>query len=82
MIFIEHKGRYGSRRIRQTLFNMGHLVSRKRVGRLMKTLQLCCKTKRKFKPNIQTMRANINGSIKRIKICTRCMNAGKVVKVV
>jgi len=49
MIFIEHKGRYGSRRIRQTLFNMGHLVSRKRVGRLMKTLQLCCKTKRKFK---------------------------------
>ncbi len=40
------------------------------------------KTKRKFKANIQTMRANMNGSIKRIKICTRCMNAGKVVKVV
>ncbi len=40
------------------------------------------RTKRKFKANIQTIRANINGSIKRIKICTRCINAGKVVKVV
>ena len=45
-------------------------------------LKITGKTKRKFMPNIQTMRANINGSIKRIKICTRCMNAGKVVKVV
>lgn len=40
------------------------------------------KTKRKFKANIQSIRANINGSIKRIKICTRCINAGKVVKVI
>ncbi|ODS32580.1 MAG: 50S ribosomal protein L28 [Candidatus Scalindua rubra] len=40
------------------------------------------RTKRKFKANIQTIRANINGSIKKIKICTRCINAGKVVKVV
>jgi len=40
------------------------------------------KTKRKFKANIQTIRANINGSIKKIKICTRCINADKVVKVV
>lgn len=39
-------------------------------------------TKRKFKANIQSFRANINGSIKRIKICTRCIKAGKVVKVV
>ena len=40
------------------------------------------RTKRKFKANIQKIRANINGSIKRIKICTRCINAGKVVKFV
>lgn len=49
MIFIENKCRYGSRRIRRALQNMGFKVSRRRVGRLMKEQQLCCKTKRKFK---------------------------------
>ncbi len=38
------------------------------------------KTKRKFKPNLQMVRAKINGSVKRIKVCTRCISAGKVVK--
>jgi len=49
MIFIQHKCRYGSRRIRETLLTMGYAVSRRRVIKLMKSLQLCCKTKRKFK---------------------------------
>jgi transposase InsO family protein len=49
MIFIQHKCRYGSRRIRETLSTMGYAVSRRRVIKLMKSLQLCCKTKRKFK---------------------------------
>ena len=39
------------------------------------------KTKRKFKPNLQRVRAKIDGSVKRIKVCTRCISAGKVVKV-
>ncbi|HHT9138236.1 MAG: 50S ribosomal protein L28 [Planctomycetes bacterium] len=39
------------------------------------------KTKRKFKPNLQMVRAKIDGSVKRIKVCTRCISAGKVVKV-
>ncbi len=39
------------------------------------------RTKRKFKANIQTLRAKISGSIKRIKICPRCINSGKVIKV-
>ncbi len=38
------------------------------------------KTKRKFKPNIQMVKAKIGGSVKRIKVCTRCISAGKVVK--
>lgn len=38
------------------------------------------KTKRKFKANIQRMKANIDGTIKRIKICTRCISTGKVTK--
>lgn len=49
MIFIQNKCRYGSRRVRKALLNMGYSISRRRVGKLMKSLNLCCKTKRKFK---------------------------------
>lgn len=38
------------------------------------------KTKRKFKPNIQTHRAEVNGTVRKVKICTRCLKAGKIVK--
>lgn len=36
------------------------------------------KNKRRFLPNIQKVRANLNGSIQRINVCTRCLKAGKV----
>ncbi|MEE9584623.1 MAG: 50S ribosomal protein L28 [Candidatus Brocadiales bacterium] len=40
------------------------------------------KTKRKYLANLQIVRARLNGgSIKRMKVCTRCLKAGKVVKV-
>jgi len=35
---------------------------------------------RKFEPNLQTVRAMINGAARRIRVCTRCLRAGKVVK--
>ena len=38
------------------------------------------KSKRTFKPNIQRVRALISGSVRRVKICTRCLKAGKIVK--
>lgn len=38
------------------------------------------KTKKRSLPNLQSIRANINGSIKRVRICTRCLKAGKVQK--
>lgn len=38
------------------------------------------KTKRTFKPNLQQIHAVMNGKIKRIKICTKCLKAGKVQK--
>ena len=38
------------------------------------------KTKKRSLPNLQSMRANIKGSIKRIRVCTRCLKAGKVQK--
>ena len=38
------------------------------------------KTKRLFKPNLQSVRAIVSGRVKKIKVCTRCISAGKVTK--
>ena len=38
-------------------------------------------TKREFRPNIVTVKALIDGTPRTIKICTRCLRAGKVQKV-
>ena len=38
------------------------------------------KTKKRSLPNLQSIRANLNGSIKRVRVCTRCLKAGKVQK--
>lgn len=38
------------------------------------------KTRRKFKPNIHTVTAVVDGSIKRIKVSTKAIRMGKVVK--
>ena len=35
---------------------------------------------RKFYPNLQRVRANVNGTIRRIRVCTRCLKSGKLVK--
>ena len=37
-------------------------------------------TKRRFYPNLQTVRAVHNGTVRRIKVCTRCIRSGLVVK--
>ncbi len=36
--------------------------------------------KRTFKPNIQNARVNVDGQVKKIKICTSCIRSGKVQK--
>lgn len=38
------------------------------------------KTKRRFLPNLQSVRAVVNGEVKRIVVCTKCIKAGKVNK--
>jgi putative transposase len=48
-IFIESRQSYGTRRIRHILQSQGWKISRRRIGRLMRHLDLSCKTKRKFK---------------------------------
>jgi large subunit ribosomal protein L28 len=35
---------------------------------------------RRFEPNLQLVRAMISGGIRRIRVCTRCLRSGKVVK--
>jgi large subunit ribosomal protein L28 len=35
-------------------------------------------TKRRFDPNIQRVRAVVNGTPKRMNVCTGCLKAGKV----
>jgi len=40
------------------------------------------RTKRAFKPNLQTVRAEVDGTVKRIRICAKCLRSGKVKKVV
>lgn len=38
------------------------------------------KTKRRWLPNIQSIKVQHEGSIKRMKVCTKCIKAGKAVK--
>ncbi len=38
------------------------------------------KTKRVILPNLQTVRAQVGGGARRMKVCTRCLRSGKVLK--
>jgi large subunit ribosomal protein L28 len=38
------------------------------------------RTRRRFDPNIQRVRATVNGSPKRLNVCTSCLKAGKVTR--
>ncbi|HDD43447.1 MAG TPA: 50S ribosomal protein L28 [Candidatus Desulfofervidus auxilii] len=38
------------------------------------------RTKRRWLPNLQKVRAVVNGRVKRIRVCTKCLKAGKVIK--
>ena len=40
------------------------------------------KTRRRWLPNLQKVRAQINGTVKRIKVCTNCLKSGKVLKAI
>jgi large subunit ribosomal protein L28 len=37
-------------------------------------------TKRRWLPNLVSVRAVVSGAPKRIRVCTRCLKAGKVAK--
>lgn len=35
---------------------------------------------RRFEPNLQKVRALVNGGVRRIRVCTRCLRSNKVTK--
>jgi large subunit ribosomal protein L28 len=37
-------------------------------------------TARRFEPNLQRVKAVVNGGVRRIRVCTRCLRSNKVVK--
>ena len=37
-------------------------------------------TKRRWNPNLHQVRATVNGTPKRLKVCSACLKAGKVTK--
>ena len=39
-------------------------------------------TRRRWLPNLQRVRARIDGRVKRIRACTQCIKSGRVVKAV
>lgn len=56
----------------------GNHVSRLGKGALDRKVR--SRTKRRFNPNIQRVRALVDGSPRRVHVCTRCIKAGKIVK--
>ena len=38
------------------------------------------KTKRRWLPNLQRVRAKIGGTVRRIRACTNCLKSGRVTK--
>ena len=38
------------------------------------------KTRRTWRPNLQVARIELDGKIQKIKVCTRCLNAGKITR--
>ena len=40
------------------------------------------RTRRRWNPNLQRVKVNLNDTIKRIKVCTDCIKSDKIVKVI
>lgn len=70
------------------------VLPRKGTQNMAKQCEICGKTPavgrqvshahnvsaRRFEPNLQTVRAVVNGGVRRVRACTRCIRSNKVVK--
>ncbi len=61
---------------------MGRTIKRrgiaKRAGGI--GLNVTGYSRRRFLPNLQVVKAIISGGVKRIRVCAKCLKAGKVLK--
>jgi len=59
-------------------------VKYKRRGQIKRTggagSKIVGKTLRRFLPNLQRIKINLKGTIKRVYVCTSCISAGKIAK--
>ncbi len=39
------------------------------------------RTSRTWKPNLRSVKADVNGEVKRIKVCAKCLKNGKVKRI-
>ncbi|WP_084678728.1 50S ribosomal protein L28 [Actinopolymorpha alba] len=51
-----------------------------RTGRKALKRRVRSRTPRRFLPNIQRVRATVDGVSKRLDVCTSCLKAGKVMR--
>lgn len=58
--------------------NFGNTIQRLGRGALRRRVK--SRTSRRFNPNIQRVRALIDGTVRRIDVCTSCIKAGKIQK--
>lgn len=40
------------------------------------------KTKRRWLPNLQTVHTKVNGTPQKLRVCAKCLKAGKVVRAI
>ena len=58
--------------------SFGNRVSRLGTNAIKRRVK--SRTKRRFSPNIQRVRAVVDGSVRRLDVCTSCIKAGRVQK--
>lgn len=59
-------------------------VKYKRRGQIKRTggagSKIVGKSLRRFLPNLQRVKVNLDGTVRRINVCTSCISAGKITK--
>jgi len=82
------------RRSPRPIYNSINVLPASKASVMAKRCELCGKgpvvgrnvshahnvSPRRFEPNLQRVRAMVNGGVRRLRVCTRCLRSGKVVK--
>ena len=56
-------------------------ICEKEVNYQMQVSHSHRRTSRAFKPNVQSVKVNDNGTPRKINVCTRCLRSGKVERI-